>query len=660
MRRPVGWSRLSALLVLVLFPAACAEPGSAVGSGVPDTGISDGPRIVSGVEVAPTTTTIPEVVAASGGRAGGYATVTEALDAARERWEESAPEAYGYLLATECECDEAGSVWVRIFPDEHGETAVAVTELFNRIGLATEQQPETIEVEFAATDGHPVSYRVVDGDGETSVRVEHFHSIVFEPTEFDGTWRFASGTLDGEPFKNPTSMGNFLTLDGGSATYTVSCNTAYAAVDIYAGWIGIGPAVITAVGCGESLRENEFYVEGLQRAERIRFDGSTIVLDGTDTELHFARAEVPEYLGELPLTAAGETLTFEIPDGRQRYEQYIVTWSPNDLGGSASYLLTATTAGSDDAPSWRHWEGEPETPATVVAGAGPDTIAIPGDISNGDFGLCSPYWEPNRFCFTLRVRPPSAPWIVTAGPDGVLLHDANGTSESVFAAAADQAFYLDGRLVIQPAAGSGRLVVIGRSGDESGLALNAGDTLIDAALVGGRPLVLVTGAAETALIDLVSGERRVVGSTALGGRIIGSLLLLRTGPELVSAIDTSGTPVWERTVTSETMVAPDGEGHIRFDRFHTLQEDAGSEPYLQYIATELVDPASGETVAMFEREIAIPDEGDAIAEPCIRTEIENNFRLCPQPDGRIVTLDQYDGTRTLTLGATATFARIAS
>ena len=56
---------------------------------------------------------------------------------------------------------------------------------------------------------------------------------------------------------------------------------------------------------------------------------------------------------------------------------------------------------------------------------------MPHDIGVGDYLLCSPYWSGDLFCYDLLVRPPSAPWYVTAGAVGVVLHDADTTSQMV-------------------------------------------------------------------------------------------------------------------------------------------------------------------------------------------------------------------------------------
>lgn len=480
-------------------------------------------------------------------------------------------------------------------------------------------------------------------------------SVVAEVSGVNGTWRLVSGILDGVQFADATTGGFSMVISPGTVEYPMNCNRAYADLEIDDGAFVVGDFNVTAAGCGPPSEVSVMFDEAFARVDRFVSEPPDLVLSGDGVELVFTRPQSPEALGELPLTAAGQLLSFEVPGGRQRTNQYLIVGSPDGLGRYASHLLTAQ---SEDTPaSWQQWEDATVDPAIAVTGPGPDMVLIPDALYVGDYALCSPFWEPDPFCFTLRVRLPSAAWIVSSGLDGVVLHDANGTSETISTEPTEIAFYINGRLITQTIDQPDRIVI-----DKAEIPLQLGETVLDAAVVDARVLALVTGPDGSATIDLDIGDRVGVGPQALAGRLVGGSVILRTAPDTVEVRDLNGVELWSRTIDPDAMVNPNDEGLIRLDTFRLLQSDAGADTYYQYIATELLDPLTGGTIESYEREVAIPDDGQHIGEPCGHTEFRDGILLCPQPDGRIVTLNtNTDNTRTITTGAsTATYARLES
>jgi len=107
------------------------------------------------------------------------------------------------------------------------------------------------------------------------------------------------------------------------------------------------------------------------------------------------------------------------------------------------------------------------------------------------------------------------------------------------------------------------------------------------------------------------------------------------------------------------MIVPSDPGLVRLDRFGDLYTE--SDPaFRQFLETRLVDVFTGEELDSFEYELAIPLEGDQITERCLRAELRDGLLLCPQPDGRLVTL-QVEGGDMLDFpagrGRIATYAR---
>lgn len=621
---------------------------------------------VTTLAASSTTSTMPSALRseiALGGAADGFGAVEQTLDRARDRWAAGHPEEYGYRLDIDCNCAEAGSSWSRVFEDDVAPGTVTVETLFNRITAAIEEQPEAVEVEFSATDGHPMAYRVTTASGEFSVAVAEFHPITRDPSPFDGTWRFVEGTVDGTTFKSPANRGLSLTLLRGGAQYPTDCNQTDHRVDIHRSSFGLGGGSTTLVGCDTSP-ETALFQEAFGRSDSIQLNGVDLVLGGDGVSLRFTPPQQPDDFGDLQLTAAGERLSFEIPDERERTATYIITSQIETPDRDVRYLLTAETAGLETTASWQRWQGEPDESAPTVTGPGPDTIVVPDDIWVGDHALCSPYWEPDQFCFTLRVRPPSAPWVVTAGEAGVVLHDADGTSEILSTESATIAFYVDGRLVFQPTTGPDRIVITDLAdGHSEEIPHQPDEALLDVAEFDGTVQALTTHSSGTYLVDIDTADRRRIAAPATEARFTGATLILRTGNSF-SAVRADGSTLWDRVLDPEALVTPDQEGQLRADIFTTLNNDAGDGPYFQYVQTELIDSATGETVASYEWEVAIPFEGHEIGERCVRSEIKAGLLLCPQPDGRMVTLPTGgDGggsgdSHTLTSGATtATFAR---
>lgn len=476
-----------------------------------------------------------------------------------------------------------------------------------------------------------------------------------------GRWRLVSGTLDGAQFADATTGGFFISIVSDRVDYPIDCNSASSQLEIDDGAFVLGETAVTEERCGLASEASVMFDEAFPRVDQIASQPPYLVLSGDRVELVFTRPETPEDLGELPLTAAGQLLSFEVADGRQRINQYLIVGSQDALGHTARYLLTTQTGESP--ASWQRWQGtvdplfalpgerEGQTrvdPAIAVTGPGPDTVLIPDDLHDGDYALCSPFWEPEPFCCTLRVRPPSAPWIVSAGPNGVVLHDANGTSEILSTEPTAMAFYVDGSLITQTTDQPDWIQV-----DDTQIPLQPGETLLDVAVVAGRILALVTGPDGSATMDLDTASRVRVGPQALAGRLGDTAVILRITSDTIEARDLNGEDLWDRMIDPNTRVNPDDEGVIRLDTFRNLLTDAGPEPFYQYIATELLDARDGQTIDSYQEEVGIPDAGQNIGEPCGRTEFRDDVLLCPQPDGRIVTLN---GTIT-NRAATATFAR---
>lgn len=629
-----------------------------VGCGSPDAGsaplenVSTSAEPPSTLPEVPTPTSAIETHAAIGGADEGFAPVEDALAQAQDLWAQLSLPGYGYLLEIDCDCPAASSTWVRQWPHRYEDIFAGTPEdLFSQIRTAIDEEPESIEVEFSIIDSHPVSYRIVDEDGKRSATIDHFHQIQKEGSPFDGRWRLVSGTIDGENFSNPASGGIFLRLSRGRAEFPIDCNQGGAYVDIYDGWFGIDSDSVwqTDMGCGEPAPESAMFTESIGRAETIRLSGTTLLLGGPGVELSFTNPQAPELVGELPLTAAGQRLGFDAP-GQESTNRYIITRSLDSFGRRVSYLLTAESADSNSAASWQRWEGEPDDLETLTTGSDPHTIVVPDDIVNGDYFLCSPYWEPDPFCFILRVRLPSAPWIVSAGPDGVILHDANGTSAVISEIGAQIAFLVGDRLVLQPIDKPDRILI-----DGAEVSLQADALVLDAANVAGRTLALVSGPDRTATIDLDTNERSEVGPSAAEGRLFGGGIILRTTDNELSARGPDGVTSWSRTIDPEAMVTLNGEDQVRLDTFRGLLTDAGPEPFFQYIRTEVLDLRTGKTLDIYEEEVGIPDVGQNIDQRCVRAEFQDGILLCPQPDGRIITLEG----RPIAEESTATYARPA-
>ncbi len=212
------------------------------------------------------------------------------------------------------------------------------------------------------------------------------------------------------------------------------------------------------------------------------------------------------------------------------------------------------------------------------------------------------------------MRPPSAPWYVTAGLKGVVLYDANGTSKALLDQPAAIAFYVDDRLVFQTLDAMDQIQIDGAEP----IALADGERLADVVPTHGSARALVVGSGGSAVIALDSGERVPVGPAASAGMIVGESVVLRTAANHVAAYDiATGTMLWDRPVNPETLITSDSET-LRLDTMRDLQYDAGSDPYFQYLDTELVEATTGEAIESYEWEVAIPEAGDNIDERCGR------------------------------------------
>jgi len=616
-----------------------------------DPTASTRPTSVTTTTPTETTTTIvaAEPITVSGTRDQGFEEVESALADAKHLWQLAEVESYAYLLEVVCDCPEAESTWVRRFGDwdEYGHP---IDDLFDRISLRIADNPESIEVSFAASDGHPIALTSSD-QSSYSLLVNHYHRIDGQATEYDGSWRFLEGTIKGEAFANPPEW-TYLNLETGRITFPPDgCNEASGWVDIYNGGFALGPIGQTLIGC-ETPAESTMFNEAMYRVDHAGVDGAHLVLTGPDVELHFTTApETPSIAGELPLTFAGDRITFDPPSGATAI--YIVTSRLEPFGRSISFLLTAETSASEHDAGWTRWTGQPAE-AAVAADEGPHTIVIPDEIQDGDHYLCSPYWLPDPFCYTLWVRPPSAPWFVTAGLGGVVLHDANGTSEEMSAEPAAIAFYVNERLVAQYLYDMSQIQVEGTGP----IKLAEDERLEDVTATGDSIRALVIGPGSSTVVDLDTGEGLPSLPHATEGKLAGDLVVLRTSPDGIGVFETAtGEPAWDRVIGVDTLVTVKA-GLVRLDTMGVLQTEAGP-PYFQYVETETVDLETGEALESFEWEVAIPDDGHNIDQPCGRPDFDGDLLICPQPDGRLVTLEVVGGeSRTFATGViTATFAR---
>lgn len=611
--------------------------------------------------VAPTTTTAPTTTAPTmtslpqappdavvGTSEDGFAEVIAALDQASARWQPAEDFGYAFRVTVTCDCPHTGTRWVRKFQQGPPEgDPWDVLPILSRIRTDIAAGPDRVEVAFSAEDGHPTYYSVrwpEDSDADDLVLgVDEFHEITLTTSEFDGTYRFTSGVVDGSAFDNPVLYGAiFLSLDTGFASFPVDCNTGGAMIDIHQGAFGAGPIGATDVGCPEYTSEADLFLTGVEKAETISANGSDLLLAGPGVELHFVEPQPAESRGQLPLTAAGETLLLEFPNGRARGVVYTIGGQGEELGQSVQYVLTAEAAGVDSVAGWEEWHGEFDVPDVEVTGPGPDRIVVPDSIQEGDYLLCSPYWEPDPFCFDLLVRPASAPWFVTAGADGVALHDADGTSTVLMDEPTAIAFYADG--ILATWGPQDDAIVLRHDGQVSEVALQPGEVLLDVGHDDDRLMALVTNrSSSTSAVALDTGERTDIGPALIEARVHDGVALLRLSAAGLEARSLQGDLLWEMDdIDAETMVVPADPGVVRLDRFGELYTE--SDPAFRHMLhTRLVDVFTGEELDAFEYELAIPLEGDQITDRCLRAELRDSLLLCPQPDGRLVTLSVEGG-----------------
>lgn len=631
------------LLSLVVVVGACAEgAGNKPSPTAPEpttTRLADrtsttSPALPSGMDVV------------VGTDADGFAKVATALADAVEKWEANGPATYGYRVSTSCsDCgDQDDTFWVRRFePDWPDDLAGDVGELHQRVSDALAESPERVEVAFHPEVGIPVWFEVED-DGSESFAVEEYHEISRTPTPFDGEWRFVGGELDGRTFENPTTGLIVATLGDGWMSFPIDCNGGAAPVDIHESFFGVGSIAQTEMGCGQYSEEAELFTRALQASTTIERQDDGLVLSGEDSLLRFVPIEQPESRGELPLTAAGETLLIEPDAGPLASVLIISSGRDEHPGHRAIYMLDAVVPGSSREPSWRPWHGEVEVPEPP---SGPVEVVIPDGIGVGDYRLCSPYWSGDFFCYDLLVRLPSAPWYVTAGADGVVLHDADGTSETVWEEAARIAFWFEDLMVVEPE--SGPVLTVADSGGTSELA-PAGSRLLDAAGVGDSVEALLVRNGRTALVGISSGGESVLGDEVLEGRLGGEAAILRTSPTRVEARSVSdGSTLWEMAVDEHEMISSVSPTEMRLDSGR-LNTDGSAPSFWQYLDTRIVDVATGDVIEEFTTELAIPLEGDEVTEPCLRAELRDGLMLCPQADGRFMTIGVEGGDQSTVTG----------
>jgi heat shock protein HslJ len=295
----------------------------------------------------------PDVVLVVGTGAGGFADVETALATAMKRWETSGPDTYAYRVTIDCDCSDAGESWVRVFDRQLPEPpAWNVDALFERISATLGQSSTRIEVAFDADLGTPIWF-ATEGDTPETILIDEFHDITRTATPFDGEWRFVGGEFSGSEFGNPTSGLIVFTLQDGSFDYPHDCNRAGGPVDIHGSHFGSEPALTftTLVGCPEYSQEADLFAEALFASTTIEQQGSRLVLSGENSVLEFKALQEPDLRGELPLTAAGETLTI---DAAGRDLASVFTISSRTEGNPARwivYTLIAATTGSNQTPT---------------------------------------------------------------------------------------------------------------------------------------------------------------------------------------------------------------------------------------------------------------------------------------------------------------------
>jgi heat shock protein HslJ len=525
---------------------------------------------------------------------------------------------------------------------------LAVTTLAAGCGSPAATQPSVAANEAPPETGTTVTPPVPPPDPESGP--------VQSVAEIAGRWRLVHGTVGGRQFADATTGGFGIEIRPESVDYPINCNQATAQLAIDDGDFTLGDAEVTAIGCSEPSEESTLFVEAFQIVDRAVVESGELILAGNGAELRFIRPVVPTVLAELPLTSAGTELTFDVPEGWQRTSHYLIIGAPEHLGRGPWWVLT--TATDETAATAARWgEADIELPSGSL-GPGPITVVMPEDISVDDWALCSPFWEPDPYCFTLPVRLPSAPWFVAAGGvGGATLYNANGTSELVSSDLVAVAFYADDRLLWQHSEEPGE-IAIGASGTD---VLDNTGQLLDVRVIGERTLALVSDSTGTSIVDVDSAERRIIGPAAQSGRLTADVAILRIDAASVEAYSVeTGALLWQRTVNPATMVNVFDQV-VRLDTMRDLQSNAGPEPYFQYVDTELIELATGETLDSFEWEVAIPDEGHSIAESCTHSDFDGEYILCSQPDGRVVSLQVNGGdSRTLAyLSLMATYARKA-
>lgn len=223
----------------------------------------------------------------------------------------------------------------------------------------------------------------------------------------------------------------------------------------------------------------------------------------------------------------------------------------------------------------------------------PVEIVIPDTIGVGDYQLCSPYWVGNFFCYDLHVRLPDAPWYVTAGEGGVVLQDADSTSQKLWSEAVRIAFWFEELLLIE----TGDATILARSGSDvrREWVVTEG-RLLDAGRIGNSIKALVAQGGETRLVDVDRSDADALGPAVDEARLAGSFAVLRTSRNRIETRSTAdGSIVWVLDIDPNEMITSVANHELRLDR-GILSSDDSPVSFWQFLETRIVDLVTGEVV----------------------------------------------------------------
>ncbi len=457
-------------------------------------------------------------------------------------------------------------------------------------------------------------------------------------------WRFVEGSVDDQALRPTVDWPALvMNLTPAGATFPIDCNRASAPGMITDTSVSVDEIYLTAAGCELDTDEAALFGLGFERLDTLQREWEHLVLTGPGVSLRFAPSEQPEMLATLPFTAPGAVVELPYADRRLRGVTYALHHAFDQPHYAPTHLLTAEVEGAA-AATVRPWAGEEALPDTVVSGPGRDRVVMPDDIGLGEYRLCSPYWEPDWFCFPIEVRAPSADWFVTADDGGIMLHDANATSRVLWDGPAALAFLVGDVLVFQDATGgdyppvpTGPVKVLDQGemrsiGEEDGQPV----VLHDAGLVDGRIVAVATGGdgGRTELIDVSTGDRTDVGAGADVVRLQdGIILALEAG--LLEARSPAGEVLWSRQV-GEVMLVPADDGVVRL---HVMRFTDG----IQYFDETRIALADGAVISEAEHEMELPDNDmDDIDADCLRSEFDGGDVFCPLADRRNFLLQTSD------------------